>query len=46
MIGTVKELTNGGKGVGSSLVNARKRIKEEEIKEKSKARGLALTAAS
>ncbi len=46
MIDTVKELRNGGKGVGSSLANARKRIKEEETKEMSKARGLALTAAS
>jgi hypothetical protein len=32
MIGTVKELRNGGKGVGSSMVNVRKRIKEEETK--------------
>jgi hypothetical protein len=46
MTGTVKELGNGGKCVGSSLVKARKRIKEEKTKEKSKARGLTLTAAS
>jgi hypothetical protein len=40
MIDTLKELRNGGKGVGS------KRRKEEETKEKSKARGLASTVAS